>query len=62
MHEADGSIMTDARIFIAEDDEAVLREITANLERLGYLVVGQADRSESTLQMVKELLPDLVLM
>jgi diguanylate cyclase (GGDEF)-like protein/PAS domain S-box-containing protein len=52
--------MPQARIFIAEDDEAVTREITANLESLGYLVVGQADRSEATLQMVKELLPDLV--
>ncbi len=54
--------MPEARIFIAEDDEAVTREITANLERLGYLVIGRADRSEATLQMVKELLPDLVLM
>jgi diguanylate cyclase (GGDEF)-like protein/PAS domain S-box-containing protein len=53
--------MSVARIFIAEDDEAVTREIKAHLERLGYLVVGQADRSDTTLQMVKELLPDLVL-
>src|SRR5215211_2175260 len=50
------------RIFIAEHDEAVIGELTTNLERLEYLVVGRADRSEVTLQMVKELLPDLVLM
>src|SRR6266508_792572 len=54
--------MPEARIFIAEDDEAIIREITTNLERLGYLVIGRADRSEATLQLVKELLPDLVLM
>ena len=62
MNGAHSSTMPEARIFIAEDDEAVFREITTNLEGLGYLVVGQADRSESTLQMVKKLLPDLVLM
>ncbi len=56
------STMPKARIFIAEDDEAVTREITTDLERLGYLIVGRADRSEATLQLVKELLPDLVLM
>ncbi len=61
MENKNGS-MIDARIFIAEEDEAILREITTNLERLGYLVVGRADRSESTLEMVKELIPDLVLM
>jgi diguanylate cyclase (GGDEF)-like protein/PAS domain S-box-containing protein len=54
--------MPQVRIFIAEDNEVVTRDIRANLERLGYLVVGQADRSEATLQMVKELLPDLILM
>src|SRR5829696_9067289 len=54
--------MLKARIFIAEDDEVATRVITIHLERLGYLVVGRADQSEATLPMVKEILPDLVLM
>lgn len=53
--------MPEARIFIAEDDEAVTHDITTNLEKLGYLLVGRVDRSDDTLQGVKESLPDLVL-
>jgi diguanylate cyclase (GGDEF)-like protein/PAS domain S-box-containing protein len=50
-----------ARIFIAEDDEAVTHEVTTKLEGLGYLVVGHTAQSEAILPLVKELLPDLVL-
>jgi diguanylate cyclase (GGDEF)-like protein/PAS domain S-box-containing protein len=53
--------MSETRILLAADHEALTDEITAHLERLGYSVVGHADRSEATLWMVKELLPDLVL-
>jgi diguanylate cyclase (GGDEF)-like protein/PAS domain S-box-containing protein len=54
--------MSDVRILIAEDDEEVAPQLTTNLENLGYLVVGRADQTEATLELVKELLPDLVLM
>ena len=54
--------MPKERIFIAEDENAVAREITANLESLGYIVAGKADRGETTIQKVEELQPDLVLM
>lgn len=54
--------MPDARILIVEDEEAVAREIANQLEKLEYLTVGQTDRSEAMLPMVKELSPDLVLM
>ena len=54
--------MPDIRILVAEDDEAVTREITTSLERLGYLVVDRVDRTEAILPGVKEVLPDLVLM
>ena len=52
--------MPAARIFIAEDDEAVTVEITISLERLGYSVVGRCDRSGAILPLVKKILPDLV--
>jgi diguanylate cyclase (GGDEF)-like protein/PAS domain S-box-containing protein len=52
--------MPKARISIAEDIEAVTRKITTSLEKLGYLVLGRADRSEAILPMVQEILPDLV--
>ncbi|MEO8354463.1 MAG: EAL domain-containing protein, partial [Chloroflexota bacterium] len=52
--------MPQTRILIAEDVEAVTREITTSLEKLGYLVLGRADRSEAILPMVQEILPDLV--
>lgn len=54
--------MPEARILIVEDEEAVAREIANQLETLEYVPVGQTDRSEAILPMVKELRPDLVLM
>ena len=54
--------MSKERIFIAEDEKAVIREITASLEGMGYVVVGQAERGETTIEKVQELQPDLVLM
>jgi diguanylate cyclase (GGDEF)-like protein/PAS domain S-box-containing protein len=58
--EAYNNTMSQVRICIAEDVEAVTREITTSLEKLGYLVLGRADRSEAILPMVQEILPDLV--
>ncbi len=54
--------MPDARILIVEDEEAATREITTQLEKLGYVIVGHTDRTETILAMLDELNPDLVLM
>ena len=50
------------KIFIAEDESVVSQGIATSLENLGYIVIGQANRSEITIQKVDELRPDLVLM
>lgn len=50
------------RIFIAEDESLVTRDLAACLENLGFVVAGQADRGETTIKKVEELQPDLVLM
>jgi diguanylate cyclase (GGDEF)-like protein/PAS domain S-box-containing protein len=54
--------MPNERIFIAEDDGKVALNIAASLENLGYIVAGQADRGETTIQKVDEIRPDLVLL
>lgn len=54
--------MPEERILIAEDDNAVAEDVATSLKSLGYLVVGQADRGETTIQKVEEAQPDLVLM
>lgn len=61
MNAAYNNTMPKTRIIIAEDDEAVRRKITTSLEKLGYVVIGRAERSEAILPMVQEILPDLVL-
>jgi diguanylate cyclase (GGDEF)-like protein/PAS domain S-box-containing protein len=50
------------RIFIAEDDKSIALDIAKNLEDLGYIIAGQADRGEIAIQKAEELRPDLVLM
>ena len=52
--------MPQEKIFIAESDRSVAQEIAANLESLGYVVVGQSGRGEIAIQKVEELQPDLV--
>ncbi len=54
--------MQKERIFIAEDDTQAASDLFAILEDLGYKVVGSAISGESTVQMVGELKPDLVLL
>lgn len=54
--------MPKERIFVAEDERKTASRIVANLERLGYTVVGEADRGEIAIEKVEELRPDLVLM
>ncbi len=53
--------MPNEKIFIAEEESAIAQDIARKLEALGYVVAGFGDRSESVLQKVGELLPDLVL-
>lgn len=48
-------------IFIAEDDNQAANELSTILEDLGYKVAGSATSGETTVQMVEELKPDLVL-
>lgn len=54
--------MPKEKIFIAEDDQNTAKEIANSLQGVGYIVAGQADRGETTIQMVEESQPDLVLM
>ena len=54
--------MPKEKIFVAESETAIALDIVSKLEGLGYLVVGQSDRSETTIQKVEELNPDLVLL
>lgn len=54
--------MSKEKIFIAEDEKAISREIAASLGAMGYVVAGQADRTETAIKKVQELQPDLVLM
>jgi diguanylate cyclase (GGDEF)-like protein/PAS domain S-box-containing protein len=54
--------MPEEKIFVVEDETVVALEVITTLERLGYVVVGQADRGEIAVQKIGELRPDLVLM
>ena len=54
--------MPKERIFIAEDESLISRELAASLESLGYIVAGQTNSGETTIKKVEELQPDLVLM
>lgn len=50
------------RIFVVEDKALIAMEIRHRLERLGYVVCGEARRGEDALEQVPELRPDLILM
>lgn len=54
--------MPKEKIFIAEDDGKVARDIAASLEGMGYVIAGQAGQTETAIEQVQELQPDLVLM
>ncbi|NUQ85458.1 MAG: EAL domain-containing protein [Anaerolineales bacterium] len=54
--------MAKESIFIAADDSAMVKQIAAALENMGYVVAGQADRGEVAIQKVEEMRPDLTLM
>jgi PAS domain S-box-containing protein len=54
--------VTDASIFIVEDELIVADDIRLTLENLGYTVAGIAQTGETAVRQVPEHIPDLVLM
>lgn len=54
--------MSQARILVVEDEAIVARDIAAQLDMLGYAVVGRVARGEDAVTQALALRPDLVLM
>lgn len=50
------------RIIIAEDDTVIRMDLKEELERQGYLVVGQVGDGQSAVNLARELRPDLMVM
>ncbi|HEU0026707.1 MAG TPA: response regulator [Ktedonobacterales bacterium] len=50
------------RIIIAEDDSVIRMDLREELQRQGYLVVGDVGDGQSAVNLTRELRPDLVLM
>ena len=50
------------RIIIAEDDTVIRMDLKEELQRQGYLVVGDVGDGQSAVNLARELLPDLVVM
>ncbi|HEX6798558.1 MAG TPA: response regulator [Ktedonobacterales bacterium] len=50
------------RIIIAEDDTVIRMDLKDELQRQGYLVVGEAGDGQSAVNLTRELRPDLVVM
>jgi response regulator NasT len=50
------------RIIIAEDDTVIRMDLKEELQRQGYLVVGDVGDGQSAITMARELRPDLVVM
>jgi AmiR/NasT family two-component response regulator len=56
----EGSMTT--RIIIAEDDSVIRMDLREELQRQGYLVVGDVGDGQSAVNLARELRPDLVVM
>jgi AmiR/NasT family two-component response regulator len=50
------------RIIVAEDDSVIRMDLKEELQRQGYLVVGDAGDGQSAVNLARELRPDLVVM
>lgn len=50
------------RIILAEDDSVIRMDLKEELQRQGYLVVGEVGDGESAVNLTRELRPDLVVM
>ena len=53
---------TKTRILVVEDEAVIARDISQQLEALGYDPVGRTARGDEAVQLVGQLRPDLVLM
>ena len=49
------------RILIVEDEAIIANDIKMTLEKFGYIIIDIAKSGETALQIVKESIPDLVL-
>ena len=49
-------------ILVVEDESIVRKDIVHNLEKLGYVVVAQADNGEKALELARETKPNLALL
>lgn len=54
--------MAPFKILIVEDEAVIAMELEARLNQLGYQVIGSASSSDSALQKIETMPPDLVLM
>jgi response regulator NasT len=50
------------RIIVAEDDSVIRMDLKEELQRQGYLVVGDAGDGQSAVNLARELRPDLMVM
>lgn len=50
------------RIIIAEDDSVIRMDLREELQRQGYLVVGDVGDGQSAINLARELRPDLIIM
>ena len=50
------------RVVIAEDEAIIRLDIRESLEDQGYNVVGETDRGDHALQMIRDLQPDIALL
>src|SRR5215469_13888275 len=55
-------VVMPTRIIIAEDDSVIRMDLKEELQRQGYLVVGDAGDGQSAVNLTRELRPDLVVM
>lgn len=53
--------MNPKRLFIADDDPIIRRDLRETLERMGYTVIGEAGDGIQALRLARRLEPDLVL-
>ncbi len=53
--------MFESRVLIADADKIIRNNLCQSLDRLGYLVIGEADNGKSTVDIARQLRPDVVL-